>query len=312
MPKNLLLLPVIFFTLFCADTLLADSSTGKPQGMQDTRGWKSFIRGGAVYQFDTDLDDGGSYDSKRFNLQAGYGYSWNRRTGVSFTFGYSYDGYSFSTDGNGTFSQVPWDDIHTFSLGVPVRVGMTEKWSAFIIPSVNSTGESGAEFSDTLTGGVLTGFSYRFGDRLTIGPGIGVVSQLEESATVFPILLINWKITDKLSLETGRGLAATLGPGLTLKYALNQRWNFGIGGRYEKLRFRLDDDDSNPDGIGENSSVPLFINCTYRFDTRRQISIVGGVELDGELIMEDKDGNSIVKSSTDEGLFGGVTFSMRF
>lgn len=310
--KKLPLLSVAFLTLFCADTLLANNGSGKPHGGKDTPGWNSFIRGGTVYQSETDLDEGGSFDSERLNIQAGHGYSWDRRTGVSLALGYSYDGYSFSTGNNTSFSQAPWDDIHTVSLAAPSRIGMTDQWSAFFIPSIRSTGESGAEFSDTLTGGILTGVSYRFTDNLTIGPGIGVVSQLEDSATVFPILIINWQITDKFSLETGRGLAATLGPGLTLKYSLNRNWNFGIGVRYEKLRFRLDEDDTNPDGIGENSSIPLFFNCTYSFDAKKQVSFVGGVEMDGELILEDSNGNRIVKEETDEGLFGGVTFSMRF
>ena len=55
-------------------------------------GWSSFIRGGGVYQFDTDLDEGGSYDAKRFTIQAGHGYAWDPRTTVSLTLGYSYDG----------------------------------------------------------------------------------------------------------------------------------------------------------------------------------------------------------------------------
>ena len=34
--------------------------------------------------------------------------------------------------------------------------------------------------------------------RFAEATGIGVISQLEESATVFPILIIDWKITDRL------------------------------------------------------------------------------------------------------------------
>lgn len=273
-------------------------------------GWTSFVRGGGVYQFDTDLDEGGSYNATRLTIQAGHGYAWDPRTSISLALGYSYDGYSFSK-GNDSASFNPWEDIHSLSLGVPMRMGFGEAWSAFLIPSLRSTGESGSTFDETITGGVLTGFAYRFSDRLTIGPGIGVASQLEDSATVFPVIIINWKITESLSLETGRGLGATLGPGLTLNYQANRFWNFAIGGRYEKLRFRLDNDGAVIDGVGEDTSFPLFASCSYSFNPKSQVSLVGGIEFGGELVLEDNEGNRIRKESSDPGGFLGVTFRVR-
>lgn len=275
-------------------------------------GWSTFSRGGAVYQLDSDLDGGGSYNASRFNIQAGQGYAWNPRTSVSLALSYSNDRYSFSSSEEAGFSTLnPWDTVHSVSISTPMRRGMNDAWSAFFIPSIRSTGESGAEFSDTLTGGAFVGAAYRFGNRLTLGPGIGFVTQLEESASVFPVLIINWKITDHISLETGRGLAATLGPGLSLNYRASQQWNFGIGGRYEKLRFRLDKHGAIPNGIGEDTAIPLFVSGTYSFNPKATISLVTGVELDGELQVEDTDGNRIAKDSSDPALFGGLTFSLR-
>ncbi len=240
MHKSILPLIVSSVILLTSPLLAEDKNEG-----QDRRGsrsgWSTFSRGGAVYQFDTDLDKGGSYNASRFNIQAGQSYSWDRRTSVSLALSYSHDSYSFSDGiGDGISAFNPWDNINSFSISSPMRMGIDERWSAFLIPSLRSSGESGASFDETLTGGAFAGVSYKFGDWLTIGPGLGIISQLEESATVFPILIINWKITDSLSLETGRGLAATLGPGLTLNYRPNQQWKFAVGGRYEKLRFRLD------------------------------------------------------------------------
>ncbi len=108
--------------------------------------------------------------SARFTIQAGHGYAWDPRTTASLALGYSYDGYSFSR-GSGIAAAAPWEDVHSLSLGVPMRKGIGDDWSAFLIPSVQSSGESGSSFDDTITGGVLTGFAYRFGEHLTIGPG---------------------------------------------------------------------------------------------------------------------------------------------
>lgn len=302
----------IVFTLTICSALAAQEEADERRMRGTQEGWSTFIRGGAVNQFDTDLEEGGSYRATRFNLQAGQGYAWNRRSSVSLALSYSYDGYSFSSgnaDGMAAFK--PWDDIHSMDLSLPIRWGIDNDWSTFLIPSVRSSGESGASFSETITGGVLAGFAYRFGDRLTVGPGLGVISQLEENATVFPILIINWRITDKLSLETGRGLAATLGPGLTLNYRANDRWSFLFGGRYEKLRFRLDEKGRVANGIGEDSSFPLFAGATYSFSPKSSISLVGGVELEGELRQEDEEGNRIVKETYDPAGFLGLTFRFR-
>lgn len=300
---------LIFLILLYAESSAAEKPKD-PGRFGPPTGWTSFARGGSVYQFDTDLDEAGSYSATRFTIQAGQGYAWDRRTSISLSLGYSYDGYSFSS-GIGTASFAPWEDIHSFSLGLPIRKGFGDAWAGFLIPSLRSSGEGGATFNETITGGVLTGVAYRFSDRLTLGPGIGVISQLEESATVFPVIIIDWKITDRLSLTTGRGLGATLGPGLTLNYKANRSWKFALGGRYEKLRFRLDHDGAVADGVGEDTSFPLFTSCTYSFDPKTQLSLVGGIELGGDLVVEDEKGNEIRKESYDPGGFLGVTFRVR-
>lgn len=306
--SHLMFCSCLLFPSIVSSEETARQGAERPQG-----GWSSSARGGAVYQFDTDLDEGGSYSSTRYNIQAGQSYSWSRKDSVTLALSYGYDDYNF-TDGksDGIAYGTPWEGVHSISLSTPMRMGVSQNWSAFIIPSLRSTGESGADFSKTVTGGAFAGATYRFGKRLTIGPGIGVVTQLEESASIFPVLLINWKITDKFSLETGRGLAATLGPGLTLGYKASPKLKLAIGGRYEKLRFRLDEDGSVADGIGEDSSFPLFASCTYNVTPKASISLVGGLEIGGELIVENSKGYSIIEESSDPGVFTGATFNMRF
>ena len=302
------LLSLIFFSFLTLPTIASSDENSQQNADSSPTGWSSIVRGGAVYQFDSDLDEGGSFSSSRFNIEVGQNYAWSRRDTVTLALGYSYDAYDFS-DGepDGIASGSPWEDIHTLSISSPLRMGIGDKWTAFFIPSLRSTGESGADFSKTITGGGFTGVSYRFSDRLTIGPGIGAFTQLEDSTTVFPVLIINWKITDKFSLETGGGQAATLGPGLTLSYRPNPKLRIAVGGRYEKLRFRLE-----KDGVGEDSSFPIFASCTYNINRKALVSLVGGVETGGELRLEDSKGHSILEESYDPGIFSGMTFRMRF
>ena len=274
-------------------------------------GWSVFSRGGFVHQFDTDIDNGGSFSVNRLFIQGGPTYTTTGGTSVSLAVGYGLDDYDFS--GNAGFGgRQPWEDIRTLRFSIPVRWQVSEKWTGFAAPSLRFTGENGADFNDSMTGGVFAGFSYRYGDRLSIGPGIGVLTQLEDSTRVIPILVINWKITDTLSLSTGQGTGATLGPGLTLAWNPDRAWSFSIGGRYERLRFRLDDDGTVPNGIGDDRSFPIFGGIEYSFTPRFRISAVGGVEVGGELRLEDEDGNTIIEEDHDPAGFLGVAFSARF
>jgi hypothetical protein len=247
----------------------------------------------------------------RLFLQGGGTYAPDYRRSVSLSLGYGADGYDFSGD-RGMAGLVPWETVHTVRLGTPVRWGVGQEWTLFVIPTVRMAAESGAALGDSVSGGGFAGFSYRFGDRLTIGPGVGAMTQIEDSPDIFPVLLIDWKITDRLRLETGRGLGATRGPGLILRWAVSDRWDLSLGGRYEKLRFRLDREGVAPDGVGSDRSFPLFCGATYRFAPRAEASLVGGAALGGELRLEDENGNRIAEEDYGQAGFLGVAFNIRF
>ena len=304
---------ITVFTFFFTTSLfpalaLAEQDKEMYPGMET--GWTFPFSGGYVHQFDIDLDDGGNFRADRLYIQGGSSYALEPMKSVSFTIGYGFDGYDFSADTQ-LAAETPWDDIHSLRFSAPVRWGIDRTWSFFAVPTVRVTAENGADLDKAFTGGGFAGFAYRFSDELTIGPGLGILTQLEESATVFPFLLVKWNITEDLSLQTGGGLAATLGPGLTLNWKPSSRWEFVLGGRYEKLRFRLDRDGENPGGIGEDRTFPLFIGATYSFDHTSKISIIGGMELGGELRIEDRDGRFLRKDHYEPAPFLGITFSYR-
>ncbi len=285
------------------------SAAARFQGPPD--GWSTFVRGGAVNQFDTDIDDDGGFGTQRFYFQGGATYTWDRRNSVSLALGYGRDGYHF--DGSSGFGALsPWEDIHGVDVAVPVRYGLNRKWTAFVVPSVRVNAEDGAETGDATTGGVLGGAAYRVGDRLTLGPGIGVVTQIEDDVEVFPILLIDWRITDAISLTTGRAVGATLGPGLQLVWAPDRNWEFSFGGRYERLRFRLDKDGPAPEGVGDDRAFPMYAGFRYSFTPLFQVSVIGGVELGGELLLEDRNGNLVRKSGYGTAGFLGGAINLRF
>jgi hypothetical protein len=274
-------------------------------------GWSSFFRGGYVHQSDTDIDDGGSFSVDRLFVQGGAAYGFDKDRSASFALAYGYDGYDFSGD-RGFGGLDPWKHVHSFRVSVPVRWGFDEAWTVFAIPSFRITKEEGADTGDAVTAGGFAGFSYRFGDRLTMGPGIGIMTQIEDSSSVFPVLIVNWKITDTLRLTTGRGVGATLGPGLALSWQPRPAWTVSLAGRYERLRFRLNDQGVAPKGIGDDRALPLSAGVTYRFDEKTHVALVAGLEFGGALRLEDEKGNLIAKSDHDRAGFFGLTFNLRF
>jgi len=309
-PKFIL---IAFFLIFVGSSTFAGEEEPRDNslGPGPEIGWSASLRGGYVHQFDTDIDNGGSFSVNRLFIQGGPTYTSSGETSISLAFGYGLDDYDFSGD-SGFGGLRPWEDIHTFRLSIPLRWRVSEKWTGFAAPTLRFTGESGADVSDSLTGGAFAGFPYKFSDRLSIGPGIGVLTQIEDSTSVIPIIFINWKITDTLSLNTGRGIGATLGPGLALYWQPARNWAFSIGGRYERLRFRLDDDGTISNGIGDDRSFPIFGSIAYSFTPMVRISAVAGIEVGGELRLEDEGGNTITEQDHDPTGFLGIAFSARF
>ncbi len=264
-----------------------------------------------VRQFDTDMNAGGAFSVKRFFIQGGATHTPTPGRRVTISIGYGRHSYDFSgTAGLGGLA--PWQDIDTLRFGLPVRYRFDDKYTMFILPTLRFAAESSASLDDGVSGGALGGISYRVSDRLSIGPGVGVLTGIEDSTDIFPIVLINWKITDRLSLETGRGLAATAGPGLTLNWRTHSKWRYLLGVRYEKLRFRLDENGPAPRGVGEDRSLPTFLGATYRFNPTTELTIVGGMELEGELRLDDNSGNRILEDEHEDAAFLALSFRARF
>lgn len=297
-------------SLLCSNALIAGETPPTevtPSTTESIPNWVPSFRLGYMHQFDTDLDQGGSFSVDRVNTRIGISRVFSRSNTIGLSLGYGFNGYDFSD-----VAADPWSDIHRVSLSAPIRWAINDDWQLFAIPSIRSVAEDGADFSDSLTGGFLGGVSYRFGDHLTIGPGVGVLSQLEDSTSVFPILLIKWKITDCLQLETGRGFGASQGPGLNLVWNVSDQWKITLGGRYEKLRFRLDDSGTNPDGIGEDRGIPVYLGASYATSQFSELTFYAGAQFGGELRFENESGHSISKTDYDTAPFAGIAWKLGF
>jgi hypothetical protein len=265
-----------------------------------------------VHQVDADLKAGdGQVSVSRVFVQPSLGYAWDRRNTVSLSLGAGYADYDFSS-GAQVGGTPPWGNVRDFSLSLPVRFSPTERADVIVIPGVRSFYEEGADFDEGRTEGVIAAAGWKFSDSLTLGPGFGWFTELGGGSNAFPIILIDWKITPRLSLTTGRGLAASQGPGLTLNYELADKWRLGLTGRSEKTRFALEKDASQREGFGQDESLPLLLTLTYTPWPRTSVGALLGAEFEGSLRKEDERGKAVARSDFDTAAVFGVVFSSQF
>ena len=294
--------------LLCPLTAWAQPADG-----QAKRGpWVWGLAGGTVQQLDTDLDTGdGNVSVSRFFIQPSLGYAWDRSTSVSLSLGAGIADYDFSDEAR-VGGTKPWGKVENYSISLPIRFAPMESATVIAIPSVRSYFEEGGSLDDGRTEGIIAAAGWKFSDSLTLGPGFGWFSELGGGSNVFPIILIDWKITEKLSLTTGRGMAASQGPGLTLNYQLNDKWEMGLTGRSEKTRFALDGSAELPEGFGEDKSLPLLLTLSYSPWPRTSVTALVGAEFEGSLRKENANGNVIAKSDLETATVLGLVFSSQF
>ena len=265
-----------------------------------------------LHQFDSNLKDvAGEFNVSRGFIQGGLTYAWDRRNTVSLTIGGGRSNYDFSPEA-AIEGAPPWEQVEDYRLSLPVRFSPAERADVLIIPSVRANAETNASLDDGRTEGVLAGFGWRFSEKLTIGPGFGWFSRLGGGSNVFPILVIDWKIAEKWRLSTGRGVAASQGPGLTLGYQLAEKWSLGLSGRFERTRFALEDREAGTGAFGQERSLPIVLQATYRPNPLLSLTAMAGAEFDGSLRLYDSQGERIASTDFETAPVVGLAFSARF
>jgi len=287
-----------------AAVLLAAATQASAQAPEG-RSFVFAIDGLAAAQGRADIDGGGSFTANRLYGRAGGLYLFDGGSAGFFVSTGRID-YDFS----GTAA--PWGEVRDIGLSLPVRFTAGQA-DIFIAPSLRYDYEDGADREDGQTAGAFLGFAWRFSDSLSLGPALGVFTELEsDDLNIFPAILIDWDITDRARLSTGPTIGATQGPGLAFDYAVTERLRLGVAGRYENIRFRLRDDGPVPGGIGQDSSFPLVVTLDYEPFPGSRLAAFAGAELGGELRLEDASGRFVESRDYDPAPIVGVAFRFGF
>ncbi len=279
-----------------------------PSAAQPRLGWAYQVDGLAAFQGDADLSDGGEFSASRAFLRATAFYNLEGGNSIGLSTSFGKLDYSFSQSNN-----QPWENIRDLRVAVPMRFRASDTATVFVSPQIRWDYQSGASASDGKTYGVFAGIAWQLNERLTIGPAFGAFSQFDDGGTdFFPALLIDWDLNDRWNLNTGSGIGATQGPGLTLSYTLTETIDLSLTARSERVRFRLDGEGLAPDGVGEDKSVPVVLSIGYNPNPGVSLSVFAGAEFDGRLTLDDANGAEISRQTYETAPLVGLAFRVRF
>jgi len=262
-------------------------------------------------QFDSSIDNGGKVELSRYGAELRLNYHVTDEDDLQFRFQYQRDDWNFSgTTGLG--NDDPWDLVTTMDLALQWTHQLQEKTQIFGGPIIKWSSDSGAAQSNSDVFGGMIGFVHVYSDTLTFGGGIGVIEALDDDDRLFPILVLDWKLSDEVTLTSD--LATRYGSrlGVELVWKPREDWSLGAGISYDYSRFRLDDSGYAPEGVGEATSLPLQVRATYHPTPNVSITLLGGVVLGGELSVYDATGVNIESENYDSAGEIGILARIKF
>ena len=263
-----------------------------------------------VYQFESNLDGKGTFNVNRhyFNFGVMQPFSRNFRMGLGFK--YDFENYNFK-DLYNVAGATPWGTIHRPGISIPTFYSFKSIYSLMVSPSLELSAESGAKVSDSIAYGATIALARPFGSDLYLGIGAAIFEQLEKPS-IFPFILINWRINEQFRLSNPFQ-AGPAGPaGLELVFTPSTTWEFGISSAFRTYRFRLADKNAVSGGIGQDEFLASFLRVQRKLRKNLALDLsVGGLFL-GELSIEDSGGSQIASEKYNPAPIVGLTIQCTF
>ena len=297
-------------SLGCALALaLAGNAVAQP-APQETP-WTISASGSAGSVGEGKLDSGGNVSLRLVSGSVGLNYApdWRWSAGINLNAA----DYRFDFSGDGRLAALdPWSDVRMTTVSVPLRYAFDRQWGLFVQPSYQRAGSRNADAGESAQWGSVAAVTYASAPRKLIGLGAAVFAGLEKTRA-FPIVLVDWQLSDRLRLANPLTAGPTGPAGLEIVYALGSGWELAGGGAYRSLRFRLDRElPVAPNGVGEYSGVIGFGRLTYRFDPKVSVDLHVGGAFGTRVKLEDASGNNLVTEHAGTAPFAALTFRARF
>jgi hypothetical protein len=265
----------------------------------------------AINQFDTNINSGGSFSWQDANIHFNNRYQLDANSSIGLNLRDGYQNWSWRTI-TGYGNNTPWGGIQSPGVGLSYFQKLDSGWSAGFSPSIDWIAENGVGTAGSATYGATGSVTKKFSEDLTIGLGTGVFRQTTDKTKIFPYLLINWKITDKLTLNNPLPAGPSGGAGLELSYALADKWSLAGGAAYRSYRFRLSNSNYTPNGIGQNSFIPIFTRLSYAIDKSSSADLYLAANTGGKLSVTNSSGTKSYRTNYQTDVAVAISVTKRF
>ena len=290
---------------------LALAGAANAQAVPQESKWSVSVSGSGGAVGESKLDGGGNVSLGLASGSVGVNYApdWRWSTGINL----SAAEYNFDFSGAGQLASLkPWSKVGMSTVSVPLRYAFDRQWGVFVQPSYQRAGTRNADDGESAQWGGVAAVTYASAPRQLIGLGASVFNGLEKNR-VYPIILIDWQLSDKLRLANPLSAGPTGPAGLEIVYALGGGWEVAAGGAYRSLRFRLDRDlPVAPSGVGEYTGVIGFGRLSYRFSPKVSLDLHAGGVFRTNVVLYDAGGNTVVSEDGKNAPIGALSFKVRF
>ena len=273
--------------------------------------WSVSVSGSGGAVGESKLDGGGNVSLGLASGSVGVNYSpdWRRSVGINL----SAADYDFDFSGTGQLASLkPWSKVGMSTVSLPLRYAFDRQWGLFVQPSYQLAGTRNADDGESAQWGGVAAVTYARAPRQLIGLGASAFNGLEKNR-VYPILLIDWQLSDKLRLANPLTAGPTGPAGLEIVYALGGNWEVAAGGAYRSLRFRLDRDlPIAPNGVGEYTGLIGFGRLSYRFSPKVSLDLHAGGVFRTNVTLANASGTTLVSEDATNAPIAALSFRARF
>lgn len=290
---------------------MAPTGVSPAAGSTEPDYWDYSLSATTLRTPEVDLDAGGETRFASYHLRTGM----DRRVGAATKVGVrlSYDHFDrdFSgADGFGALQHLA--STNDFGIAGSMSRRTRFGWSYGLRPFISWSFESGAFSEDAMSYGaalaVLAGLS---GDK-RIGAGVRLSRNMEGEDKASPIIIVHWELNEDWTIANPREANFTSPAGVEIRYQSAEDWWFALAGIHHSDEYRLKDRGPAPGGIGESSGILSYVRVTYRWTSAFRINGYLGAIFDGELEVDDADGNTLAASRYDTAPFAALSIEGSF
>ena len=213
--------------------------------------------------------------------------------------------FSFSDDVRVAGIRKPFNDLNEYGIDPGLLVRFDENWTGFFTARLRWGGEPQNAFSGGFEGGAVVGASYRFSPDLTVGFGVGVLSRIEQSAHIIPIIAVNWKASETVRVRNRR-----LGMEVVVDVAKDVQ--VIVGGEYEFEAFRLDESSQISRGVVRDRHASIDIGLAYTICPNVVASVSGGATIYRSIKLLNSNGQELDRYEADPTPYVGARLEVKF